>query len=129
MITPRAGVHHVAVCVTDLAQAEGFYVGVLGLAVRRRWTDDAGAPRSIWLELGGGAFLAVEKVPGGPRRTDDSPGHHCLALSIERSERERWRAHIEAAGVPIEKESAYTLYVRDPEGALVALSHYPDAGE
>lgn len=122
----RPGVHHLAVCVTDLERAEAFYVGVLGLPVRERWTDDAGAPRSLWLDLGDGAFLAVEKVGGGQRRSDDGPGHHCVALPIERSEREAWKAHLAGAGYPVERESAFTLYLRDPEGALIALSHHPE---
>ena len=28
--------------------------------------------------------------------------------------------------VPIERESPYTLYTRDPDGNLIGLSHYPD---
>lgn len=121
----RPGVHHLAVCVTDLGRAERFYVGVLGLPVIERWTDEDGAPRSLWLDLGG-AFLAVEKVRGGAPRPDAAPGHHCLALPIERSSREAWRAHLAAAGIPVERESAYTLYLRDPEGALIGLSHHPE---
>lgn len=126
----RAGaVHHLAVCVRDLPRAERFYAGVLGLPVRQRWSRDDGRERSLWLELGEGAFLAVEEVTGGPTRDDDASGWHCVALRIARADRERWVAHLEAAGSPIERASAYTLYVRDPEGALVALSHYPDAAD
>jgi hypothetical protein len=50
-----------------------------------------------------------------------------VALAIARSEREAWRLRLAAAGHPVERESPYTLYVRDPDGALVALSHWPDA--
>jgi hypothetical protein len=50
-----------------------------------------------------------------------------VALAVARAEREAWRARLAAAGHPVERESAYTLYVRDPDGALVALSHWPDA--
>ncbi len=111
---------------TDLERGEAFYCGVLGLPVQKRWTDDEGAPRSLWLDLGHGAFLAVERVGGAPARSNDAPGWHCLALSIAVEEREAWRAHLAAAGHPVERESDYTLYVRDPEGALVALSHHPE---
>ncbi len=125
--TPAAPtLHPLAVKVKDLARAEAFYAGVLGLRVRERHTADDGAPRSIWLELGGGAFLAIERAePREPARTDDQPGWHCVALGIAESEREGWRARLAARGSPVERESPFTLYVRDPEGALVALSHHP----
>lgn len=126
MSTPLS-IHHLAVIVRDLDRAEAFYTGVLGLPVVRRWTDEAGAPRSIWLGLGGGGFLAVERAGAdGPIRADAAPGWHCVALGIAPGEREAWRRRLAAAGVSIERESPYSMYVRDPEGNLVALSHYPD---
>jgi hypothetical protein len=122
--------HHIAVVVRDLARAEGFYSGVLGLPVVRRWDDAAGRPRSVWVDLGEGAFLAVERGEAeGPRRADGAPGWHCVALGIELAEREAWRARLAAAGVAVERESPYSLYARDPEGSLVALSHWPAAVE
>jgi glyoxylase I family protein len=120
-------VHHLAVVVRDLDRAEAFYGGVIGLPVERRWADEAGSPRSVWLSLGGGAFLAVERAPAGlpARPAPDLPGWHCVALAIPVDEREAWRARLAAAGSPVERESPFTLYTRDPEGNLVALSHYP----
>ncbi len=123
------GVHHLAVVVRDLDRAEAFYAGVLGLGVARRWADAAGAPRSVWLTLGGGAFLAVERLDhegAGPLPSPDSPGWHCVALGIAPEEREAFRARLAAAGFPVTRESPHTLYTRDPEGNLVGLSHYPD---
>jgi glyoxylase I family protein len=120
----RAGaVHHVAILVHDLGRSEAFYAGVLGMPVRIRHTDDAGNPRSVWLDLSDGAFLAIEKGDG---ERPALRGWHCVALSIARADREAWRTLLEARGFPIERETAFTLYARDPDGALVALSHYPD---
>ena len=121
-----SGAHHIAVVVRDLDRAESFYGRVLGLPVTQRWTDDAGAPRSVWLDLGGGAFLAIERAAtGGPVRSDEAPGLHCVALRVEPADRERWRTRLADAGHPIERETAFTLYTRDPDGTLVGLSHYP----
>jgi hypothetical protein len=122
------GVHHLAVVVADLARAEAFYAGVLGLRVVRRHDDAAGQPRAVWLALAAGdvPFLALERAgAGGPTRDDRAPGWHCVALAIAPGEREAWRARLAAAGHPVERASAYTIYARDPDGALVALSHYP----
>lgn len=84
----------------------------------------------MWLDLGDGAFLAVERASAaGPMRDNDAPGWHCVALRIERADRERWRERLSRAGVPVERESAFTLYVRDPEGALVGLSRHPEPAE
>jgi catechol 2,3-dioxygenase-like lactoylglutathione lyase family enzyme len=114
--------NHLAVVVTDLGRAEAFYRGFLGLEVVRRQEG-----RSIWLGLDAGAFLAVELATAAePRRADDAPGWHCVALTIPRSDRELWRARAAQAGLAIERESPYTLYLRDPDGNLVALSHYPE---
>ncbi|MEJ7733870.1 MAG: VOC family protein [Polyangiaceae bacterium] len=125
-----AGVHHLAVVVSDLAQSERFYAGVLGLAVTRRWDDAAGAPRAVWLDLGRGAFLALEHATAGePLRADGAPGWHCVALGIERDAREAWRKRLAAAGHPVERETAFTLYARDPDGQLLGLSHWPDEAE
>jgi hypothetical protein len=122
------GLNHLAVVVSDLARAEGFYSGVLGLAVTRRLDDDFGRPRALWLDLGDGLFLALERAGVvGPRRNDHAPGWHCVALDIAPREREAWRRRLESAGHPVERETPYTLYVRDPDGSWVALSHWPDA--
>lgn len=120
--------HHIAIVVAELGRAEAFYAGVLGLPVLRRWDDAAGAPRSVWLALGQHSFLALERATEpGPTRVDGAPGLHCLALGISPEARVSVRERLAAAGVPIERESPFTLYVRDPDGVLVGLSHYPDA--
>jgi len=123
--------HHLAVVVEDLDRAEAFYAQVLGLCVVRRWDDAQGQPRSLWLGLGGGAFLAIEKAGDPGQRSgahadqDADPGWHCVALAIAPEERSAWRGRLAAAGVRIERESPYTLYLRDPDGNLLGLSHYP----
>jgi catechol 2,3-dioxygenase-like lactoylglutathione lyase family enzyme len=136
---PRApaGVHHVAILVRDLAAAEAFYGGLLGLAVLRRWPADpnvAGGPeRSIWLDAGGGAFLALERTQGaggadagGRAAEGELPGLHLVALRIPPEDRGGWERRLAAAGVAVYRRTDYTVYVRDPEGNRVGLSHWPD---
>ena len=119
-------VHHIAVLVEDLALAEAFYTGVLGLRVDRRWPDEKGGTRSVWLALGRDAILMLERAkPGAKRRADDGAGWHLLALTIAAADRDRIESQLRRKGVTIEKKSDYTLYVRDPEGNRIGLSHYP----
>ncbi len=132
MSSPKvAGLHHVALQVVDLARAEAFYAGILGLAVVRRWPEPDGSLRSLWVDVGRG-FLALEKAaPGGllpaarPFR-DGTAGHHLVALAIAAADRGAWEAHLASAGVEVVHRSKWTLYVRDPEGNRVGLSHHPD---
>ncbi|HTA21352.1 MAG TPA: VOC family protein [Polyangia bacterium] len=152
------GFHHLAIQVRDLAATERFYREVLGLAVLERWpalegpsaggggaggvagpevppkAADGNGERSVWLAVGDGAFLALERVAGGATAAEDAaraarPGLHLVALRIERAAREAWVQRLAAAGVAVEARTAFTLYVRDPEGNRVGLSHWPHAAE
>ncbi len=128
------GVHHVALGVRDLAACEAFYRGVLGLPVLRRWpAADGVGERSVWLDLGRGAFLALERVAAvdraaAPDAAGVRPGYLMIAVAIARAARADWEARLGAAGVAIVHRTAYTLYLADPEGNRVGLSHWPDAG-
>jgi catechol 2,3-dioxygenase-like lactoylglutathione lyase family enzyme len=120
--------HHIALKVSDLATAEAFYSGVLGLPVLRRWPSaDGNGERSLWLELGGDAFLALEKAGcDGAPKTDNAPGFDLVALHIGAHERAVWIAKLARMGFPIYDQTPYTIYIRDPEGNRVGLSHWPN---
>lgn len=108
---------------------ERFYTELLGLPCLRRWPAAGGqGERSVWLSLGAESFLALERCDGDPlgRAFDDvAPGLHLVALTIAASERGAWRARLVEAGVPVVRETDFTLYVQDPEGNRVGLSHWP----
>jgi catechol 2,3-dioxygenase-like lactoylglutathione lyase family enzyme len=127
---PRAeGVHHIAIKVQDLARAEHFFAEILGLPVLRRWpAEDGPGERSLWLDLGMGAFLALERSARErePLREEEA-GLHMVALRIDRGERQAWIDRLAAAGVPLLRETAFTVYCQDPEGNRVGLSHWPDS--
>jgi hypothetical protein len=104
---------------------------VLGLEVLTRWPSPDGGVRSVWLALGDG-FLALERAsdrPVSPPWIDGRAGLHLLALRIEASRRAEWEARLALRGVEVVHRTAFTLYVRDPEGNRVGLSHHPDAAE
>lgn len=120
--------HHLAIQVRDLERAEAFYAGLLGLPVSVRHDDGAGRPRSIWLDLPGGGFLALEACEGEPPGRafrDPTPGLHLLALEIDPKERVTWEERLASGGFGKVAETAFTFYVLDPEGNRIGLSHYP----
>lgn len=121
--------HHLAIQCSDLARAERFYREVLGLEVLQRWPRPEGGDRSVWLAVGEG-FLALERAEHAPAPSpwrDGAAGLHLVALRVPRGERAAWEARLAARGVEIVHRTRWTLYVRDPEGNRVGLSHWPDA--
>lgn len=129
---PRAmvtGFHHVAIQCADLERCEPFYRDLLGLPVVRRGADADGRTGSVWLGLGGGAFLALEASGGTPEGrpwSDARAGLHLVALRIGAGQRAAWEARLSGAGVEVVHRTRWTLYVRDPEGNRVGLSHHPE---
>jgi catechol 2,3-dioxygenase-like lactoylglutathione lyase family enzyme len=111
-------VHHVAFRTASAAHLdalERFYAGVLDLAVIRR-TDG----RSIWLDAGGSILMLEVRDEGEPAVPPGSKELVAFAVSKDVIDR------LAAARVPIENRTAYTLYVRDPDGRRIGLSSYPD---
>ncbi|MBI5067463.1 MAG: VOC family protein [Deltaproteobacteria bacterium] len=121
--------HHLAIQVTDLPACERFYREVLGLRVLRRWPAEGGGERSVWLAVGDG-FVALERAGAAPGPEvpwrDGRPGLHLLALRIGPDERAAWEERLRKAGVEVVLRSPHTLYVRDPEGNRIGLSHWPE---
>jgi catechol 2,3-dioxygenase-like lactoylglutathione lyase family enzyme len=108
--------HHVALGVADVARTARFYREVLGLPDEPRPPGARGA--AVWLRVGDAILMIEEGPPAAPR---------ALVLAIEPAERERWRRHLSAAGQPVEDETPFTIYFRDPAGNRVGLSHHPVA--
>ena len=96
---------------------------MLELPERARHLRDDGSLRSIWIAASDdGSFLAIEELRPGVRGT---LGHSLVALRIGRDDRAAWLRHFEKHSVPIEKQSRWTIYVKDPEGNVIGLSHHP----
>ncbi len=112
--------HHLALRTADVAALERFYVDVLGLQVTSR------TERSIWLDASGTILMLERAEPG-----ESSPPPASLELTcfeITASERDAARRRLGAAGVPIEAETEFTMYFRDPDGRRVGLSHFEFTG-
>lgn len=119
-----AAILETAIYAEDLAAAESFYAGVLGLPVIGRAEG-----RHVFFRVGAGVLLVFDPnateiaSPGArlpiPTHGARGPGHLCLAAS--RQEIGLWRDRLTAAGVGIEAEFEWpeggrSLYFRDPAG-------------
>ena len=126
------GFHHVAIQVHDLELTARFWRDLVGLQELARHRRPDGSLRSIWLAVPGsnGGFIALEHVTGTPAPSPgfrhDVPGYLMVALRIPRAQREAAAVRFQEAGVPLEHETRWTFYVRDPEGNRLALSHHPE---
>lgn len=111
-------VHHVAFRTDDLDALERFYANVIGLVVTRR-----NEGRSIWLEAGDTIVMLERRDAGEPGVPIGSKEMVAFAVTREMG---NVRERLAKAGVEIEASTAYTLYVRDPDGRRIGLSSYPD---
>jgi catechol 2,3-dioxygenase-like lactoylglutathione lyase family enzyme len=124
-VPPVAAVVETAVYTEDLAAAETFYAGVLGLPVAGREPG-----RHVFFRVGdAGMFLVFN--PAATRTRGDFPPHGAVgsghfALGVRAATLDAWKAHLSASGVAIERELTWprggrSVYVRDPAGNLVEL--------
>ncbi|NTX01916.1 VOC family protein [Myxococcus sp. CA051A] len=123
------GFHHVAIQAWDIERVTAFYRDLLGFPELTRHPRPDGTLRSIWVGVPGGGFLAIEAAGAEPEPQPfrhPGPGLLMLAFRIARAERDAVVSELTQAGVPLEHETRWTVYVRDPEGNRVALSHHPE---
>jgi len=113
-------IHHLALRVKDVERARAFYSDLLGLRELRRFEEDEeGALLSVWLAAGPTVLMLERQLKGpGP----EAGSGHVLALAVESLH--DWEERLRAARVAVEDRTAYTLYLRDPDGHRVGLSVY-----
>lgn len=122
---------HVVVRVTDLARAERFYAGVLGLQICARL--DQNGFRMSFFSLGNHHDFAIMEVSGeGSTRAESDVGLHHVAFNIGTTlpELREAKAKLDVAGIattPIDHEVTKSLYLADPDGNGVEL--YVDASD
>jgi len=116
---------HFGIEVRDLAAAEAFYGGVLGLQVSRRLSDQ------LVFDLAGSPLALFERkdLPPPDLGRIEQPlgrGHHAFRVSVESFERAR--ATFAETGVrhkgPVDWGDHDCLYFLDPDGNLLELLVY-----
>lgn len=122
---------HVVLRVTDLARAEAFYAGLLGLPVCARF-DESGM-KMTFFTLGDHHDLAVMKVSGDGGPTNPSSAgldHVAFNIGTTLDELRDAKSKLEAAGIPmrpVDHVVTKSLYIEDPDGNGVEL--YVDASD
>lgn len=110
----------------DLARAEEFYTKVLGLPVVSREQG-----RHVFFRCGEAMFLVFNPErsleENGVVPPHGARGSCHVAFRMAAAEVEKWRRHLAAHGVAIEKElhwpnGGHSLYFRDPAGNSVELA-------
>ena len=118
----HAGLRHLALNVTRLAEMKRFYTDLLGFAVE--WEPDAD---NVYLSSGidNLALHRADAVsPGGAL-------DHLGLIVREAEDVDRWAAFLESRGVTLDakprthRDGARSCYFRDPEGNNVQIIHHP----
>ena len=126
-----APLHHLALGARDVASLAEFYRDVLGLSEVARHAEPADdSLRSVWLDLGGGAVLMIEKTERESRAVGGGrdAGWFLLGLRVEAGSLCRWAEKLGERGIAVERQTEFSRYFRDPEGNRFALSQYPLPG-
>jgi len=115
------GLSHLAFRSGQVDRLVAFYTALFGLPVVRR------APDRAWLGLGPGAVLMLE--PADPGEPTVPPGTmDFVAFATDPAGLDALTARCAILGVAIEHRTAWTVYVRDPDGRRVGASAYPFDG-
>jgi catechol 2,3-dioxygenase-like lactoylglutathione lyase family enzyme len=112
-------IHHLALRVADPLASADFYTGVLGLPELRRFFDQDGRARAVWLRAGGAVLMLEREIK--VRAAAEGSGH-VLVFQVEALA--PWEALLAKAGVDVEERTEFTVYFQDPDGHRVGLSVY-----
>lgn len=127
---PVTAILETALYVDDMARACRFYEDVLGLEALlsdERLTAFRAGPENVLLLFRRGATREDVHMAGGtiPAHHGEGPLH--FAFAVPEDALPRWKAHLEAHGIPIRSEVAWpqggkSLYVDDPDGHVVEFA-------
>lgn len=111
-------IHHIALRCADVERTAHYYTSVLALRERERKYHPDGRLRSIWLDAEGVVLMCEQREASEPEVNPLSL--ELLAFSVDEGELDALRAKM----APIEAETPFTVYARDPDGRRVAVSCY-----
>jgi len=109
--------HHLALRTADPAALARWYASLFGLPV---WREQPGG--SVWLGLDDAALMIEPALPAEPRVPAGSM--EFFALRVSPAERDAFVERCARDGVAVEHRTAFTVYVRDPDGRRVGVSCY-----
>jgi len=122
---PTGGLRHVALYVKDLEAAEGFYIGLLGMAVE--WRPDAD---NLYLSSGNDN-LALHRAPPGHDMSGPQHLDHIGFILREPEDVDAWYDFFKAHSVRIvavprtHRDGARSFYCQDPDGNTVQMIFHP----
>ena len=116
--------HHIGICVTDLARAKAFYGGVLGLRELPRPPFDFGG---AWYQVGDRTLHLIVHPPTrtlrGTRDIDPRDGHLAIRVLSYDDTVQHLRSHgIECVESPRNVTPWAQIYVTDPDGNVVEFN-------
>jgi glyoxylase I family protein len=123
MISPHTPLH-VALNVSDLAQAEAFYGGVLGLPTADRPLSFPGQ----WYQIGEFQIhlIVADKPYPRPPQSEKWGRHPHLALAVK--DVDATATALERAGYPVQRSASgrAALFTQDPDGNVIELTDIGD---
>jgi glyoxylase I family protein len=126
-VSGTPSLHHVAIGTHNVEGLALFYCRLLATTEQRRHLDERGELRSVWLDLSG-TLLMIERVASDaaerPHVEGVGLGAFLLAFRADAAGRGSFETRALELGAAIESRSAYTSYLRDPDGNRIAVSEY-----
>jgi glyoxylase I family protein len=126
-VSGTPSLHHVAIGTRNVEDLARFYCRLLASSEQRRHLDEQGELRSIWLDLSGTVLMIERAAPDADERPSVSGvglGAFLLAFRADALGRAAFEARAAALGAAVESRSAYTSYLRDPDGNRIAVSEF-----
>lgn len=124
--TTARGMHHLALICSNIERTIEFYTQALGFPLTELFQNrDLPSSTHFFFDIGHGNFLAFFDFPElglGPTQEALGAMHH-VAIAVYEDQFEAIRRRLEERG--IEYLERGSLYLRDPDGALIEISPRP----